>query len=106
MLFAGGPCTSGPGNIVSRSKTADMRSHADLAKGAAHLHKDACEFYAGLAHRSHRGGDSNSSSKSSVATAASPAFHVVDVFDNVVCISEADAMMKLALDDLKCLGCV
>ncbi|EED93311.1 hypothetical protein THAPSDRAFT_22248 [Thalassiosira pseudonana CCMP1335] len=51
MMFVGGPCTSGPGAIVSRLKTEDMRSHADLARNAEPLHKPACEFYASLAKR-------------------------------------------------------
>eukprot|EP01082_Thalassiosira_pseudonana_P013081 g12239.t1 g12239 contig6:1522821-1525580(+) len=41
MMFVGGPCTSGPGAIVSRLKTEDMRSHADLARNAEPLHKPA-----------------------------------------------------------------
>ncbi|EEC51618.1 predicted protein [Phaeodactylum tricornutum CCAP 1055/1] len=45
MLFTSGPCTSGPGAIVSRMKGEDMRSHADLAKNVEPLHKPACEFY-------------------------------------------------------------
>eukprot|EP00592_Proboscia_alata_P001524 CAMPEP_0194368498 /NCGR_PEP_ID=MMETSP0174-20130528/16736_1 /TAXON_ID=216777 /ORGANISM="Proboscia alata, Strain PI-D3" /LENGTH=781 /DNA_ID=CAMNT_0039144903 /DNA_START=60 /DNA_END=2405 /DNA_ORIENTATION=- len=48
MVFTGGPCTSGPGAIVQRSKTEDMRSHADLSKNNAPLHKDACEYYTKL----------------------------------------------------------
>lgn len=38
MLFTSGPCTSGPGAIVSRMKEEDIRSHADLAKNAESLH--------------------------------------------------------------------
>ena len=37
MLFTGGPCTSGPGQVVSRMKEEDMRSHQDLAKKAEPL---------------------------------------------------------------------
>mmetsp|Transcript_20684 Transcript_20684/g.30454 ORF Transcript_20684/g.30454 Transcript_20684/m.30454 type:complete len:794 (+) Transcript_20684:104-2485(+) len=63
MLFTGGPCTSGPGAIVSRAKTEDMRSHADLAKNKAPFHKEASEYYAKLAYN-----------------ASSNLCHVVDVF--------------------------
>lgn len=75
MLFTGGPCTTGPGSVVSRAKTEDMRSHADLAKNAESLHKPACEFYAKLAHSN----DPKTNSKSSPSsTSGHP--HVVDVF--------------------------
>mmetsp|Transcript_31306 Transcript_31306/g.45634 ORF Transcript_31306/g.45634 Transcript_31306/m.45634 type:complete len:810 (+) Transcript_31306:97-2526(+) len=73
MLFTGGPCTSGPGQIVSRLKTEDMRSHADLAKNAESLHKPACEFYASLAHR-------RQGKNAPAGTATTAAAHVVDVF--------------------------
>mmetsp|Transcript_32758 Transcript_32758/g.48017 ORF Transcript_32758/g.48017 Transcript_32758/m.48017 type:complete len:811 (-) Transcript_32758:206-2638(-) len=73
MLFTGGPCTSGPGQIVSRLKTEDMRSHADLAKNAESLHKPACEFYASLAHR-------RQGKNAPTGTATTAAAHVVDVF--------------------------
>jgi protein transport protein SEC23 len=49
MLFTGGPCTTGPGAIVSRAKSEDMRSHTDLAKKNAPMHKPACEYYSKLA---------------------------------------------------------
>jgi len=52
MLFTGGPCTSGPGAVVSRLKEEDMRSHADLAKKAEPLFQPACDFYAKLANPS------------------------------------------------------
>mmetsp|Transcript_8200 Transcript_8200/g.11831 ORF Transcript_8200/g.11831 Transcript_8200/m.11831 type:complete len:818 (-) Transcript_8200:184-2637(-) len=82
MLFTGGPCTSGPGAVVSRSKDEDMRSHADLAKKAEPLHQPACEFYAKLAHPSTHGQQSGKgkSSATSQSQAASPNYHVVDVF--------------------------
>ena len=50
MLFTSGPCTSGPGAVVTRLKEDDIRSHADLQKNAEPLHKPACDFYAKLAH--------------------------------------------------------
>lgn len=74
MLFTGGPCTSGPGAIVSRAKTENMRSHADLAKNAEALHKPACEFYAKLAHNN----ASKNTQSSPSSTSGHP--HVVDVF--------------------------
>lgn len=47
--FVGGPCTDGPGVIVSRELTDPIRSHKDLAKDtAAHFNK-AVKFYEGLA---------------------------------------------------------
>jgi len=47
--FVGGPCTDGPGLIVSKELTDPIRSHKDLAKDAAqHFHK-AEKFYDGLA---------------------------------------------------------
>ena len=71
MLFTSGPCTAGPGAIVSRLKEDDMRSHADLAKKAEPLHKPACDFYAKLAHSHQPSGDK----QQKVAP-----YHVVDVF--------------------------
>jgi len=82
MMFVGGPCTSGPGAIVSRLKTEDMRSHADLARNAEPLHKPACEFYASLAKR-HAVGATSGGKGSSSAAAVNPSAtscHVVDVF--------------------------
>ncbi|CAB9518921.1 transport protein SEC23 [Seminavis robusta] len=70
MLFTSGPCTAGPGAIVSRLKEDDMRSHADLAKKAEPLHKPACEFYSKLAHANTQQGQKQETA----------AFHVVDVF--------------------------
>eukprot|EP00638_Chattonella_subsalsa_P004914 CAMPEP_0117736372 /NCGR_PEP_ID=MMETSP0947-20121206/1889_1 /TAXON_ID=44440 /ORGANISM="Chattonella subsalsa, Strain CCMP2191" /LENGTH=741 /DNA_ID=CAMNT_0005551647 /DNA_START=307 /DNA_END=2532 /DNA_ORIENTATION=- len=62
MLFVQGPPTVGPGAVVQRAKSESIRSHTDLQKGTATLHKAACKFYAGVAERA-------------VASA-----HVVDVF--------------------------
>jgi len=83
MLFTGGPCTSGPGAIVSRNKIADLRSHTDLAKNAEPMHKPACEFYAKLAHRQRSGaaGTGNAKGSSGKASSSNTApIHVVDVF--------------------------
>lgn len=78
MLFTGGPCTSGPGAIVSRNKEEDMRSHQDLAKKAEPLHKPACEFYAKLAYP--QTNPTQSKQKKGTPQQASTAYHVVDVF--------------------------
>ena len=76
MLFTGGPCTHGPGAVVSRLKSRVLRSHQDLAKNAEPLHKPACEYYAKLAY-SGRGNDKsgNESLENKV-----PHMHIVDVF--------------------------
>jgi len=81
MLFTGGPCTSGPGTVVSRAKTESMRSHADLANNAETLHKPACEFYSKLAQGGSASSQNNGKKNSS---SAPPSFsghpHVVDIF--------------------------
>eukprot|EP00249_Psilotum_nudum_P009082 c21696_g1_i2 orf=1-2076(-) len=49
MAFVGGPCTEGPGMIVSKDFSEPIRSHKDLDKDAVpHYHK-AVKFYQGLA---------------------------------------------------------
>ena len=45
MTFVGGPCTHGPGAIVSKELSKTMRSHNDLLKGLAPMFKDACQHY-------------------------------------------------------------
>ena len=77
MLFTGGPCTSGPGAVVSRMKEEDMRSHADLAKKAEPLHKPACEYYAKLARPA---SPASSNKKNSPPAPPQTSYHVVDVF--------------------------
>ena len=47
--FIGGPCTDGPGIIVSKELTDPIRSHKDLAKDTASLFNKAVKFYEGLA---------------------------------------------------------
>lgn len=51
MLFVSGPPTVGPGSIVGRSKKESIRSHHDLQKNKAPLHKPALEFFRGLSDR-------------------------------------------------------
>lgn len=82
MMFVGGPCTSGPGAIVSRLKTDDIRSHADLARNAEPLFKPACEFYSSLASR-HGSKDPKAHKKKWEQAQGSNdagSMHVVDVF--------------------------
>ena len=53
MLFTGGPCTAGPGQVVDLSYKETMRSHHDLAKknAAARFHADARKYYDELSNR-------------------------------------------------------
>ena len=78
MLFTGGPCTSGPGAIVSRAKTQDMRSHTDLAQNKAPMYATACEYYMKLAVRAT--GIDPSAKKPPSPPVTSGASHVVDIF--------------------------
>ncbi|KAL9190821.1 hypothetical protein ACHAXT_000527 [Thalassiosira profunda] len=81
MMFVGGPCTSGPGQIVSRLKTDDIRSHADLHRNAEPLHKPACEYYASLAKRHAVGsGGKGKGATQAAASASAASAHVVDVY--------------------------
>jgi protein transport protein SEC23 len=82
MLFTAGPCTSGPGAVVSRLKDEDMRSHQDLAKNAEPLHKEACEFYAKLAYpgQLHEQTAQEAKKKHKEFKPTTPPYHVVDVF--------------------------
>ncbi|KAK1748886.1 protein transport protein SEC23 [Skeletonema marinoi] len=83
MMFVGGPCTSGPGQIVNRLKTEDMRSHADISRNAEPLHKPACEFYA----------RKKGSSTQAAANASATSAHVVDVF---ACSLDQVGMLEMA----------
>ncbi|CAI5469938.1 unnamed protein product [Closterium sp. Yama58-4] len=49
LSFVGGPCTEGPGVIVSRDLSEPIRSHKDLDKDAAPHYSKAVKFYEGLA---------------------------------------------------------
>ena len=83
MLFTAGPCTSGPGAVVSRLKEDDMRSHADLAKKAEPLFQPACEYYEKLANPSALGAtaaDAKNKKKAGKTPPPLAAYHVVDVF--------------------------
>ncbi len=45
MLFVGGPCTYGPGIVVSDSLKETLRSHTDIAKENAKYTKKSYKFY-------------------------------------------------------------
>ncbi|KAG4376958.1 hypothetical protein GLYMA_18G003500v4 [Glycine max] len=49
VALVGGPCTEGPGAIVSKDLSDPVRSHKDLDKDAAPFFKKAVKFYEGLA---------------------------------------------------------
>jgi len=93
MLFTGGPCTSGPGQVVSRSKAEDMRSHADLAKKAEPLFQPACEFYAKLTNPAILG--IRDEKKKKAVTPPACAYHVVDIF--------ACSLDQVGMLEMKCL---
>ncbi|MBA0616248.1 hypothetical protein Godav_016311 [Gossypium davidsonii] len=49
VALVGGPCTEGPGTIVSKDLSEPVRSHKDLDKDAAPYFKKAVKFYDSLA---------------------------------------------------------
>nr|XP_028948308.1 protein transport protein SEC23-like isoform X1 [Malus domestica] len=49
VALVGGPCTEGPGAIVSKDLSDPVRSHKDLDKDAAPYFKKAIKFYENLA---------------------------------------------------------
>lgn len=49
IALVGGPCTEGPGTIVSKDLSEPVRSHKDLDKDAAPYFKKAVKFYDNLA---------------------------------------------------------
>ncbi|EEB08026.1 GTPase activating protein Sec23b [Schizosaccharomyces japonicus yFS275] len=51
MLFAGGPCTVGAGQVVSLELKEPMRSHSDIIMNKAQHFKKASKFYTGLTQR-------------------------------------------------------
>lgn len=62
MLFVGGPCTEGPGIVVSNELKEPIRSHHDVEKDNVKYFKKATKYYESLAKR------------------ASDTSHVIDVF--------------------------
>ncbi|OWA50071.1 Protein transport protein Sec23B [Hypsibius exemplaris] len=51
VLFAGGPCTHGPGMVVGEDLKTPIRSYLDIAKGNAPFLGQAMKFYANVAAR-------------------------------------------------------
>ncbi|EOA29902.1 hypothetical protein CARUB_v10012995mg [Capsella rubella] len=49
VALIGGPCTGGPGTIVSKDLSDPVRSHKDLDKDAAPYYKKAVKFYDSIA---------------------------------------------------------
>ncbi|KAL0798723.1 hypothetical protein Bca101_053898 [Brassica carinata] len=49
VALVGGPCTEGPGTIISKDLSEPVRSHKDLDKDAAPYYKKAVKFYDGIA---------------------------------------------------------
>ncbi|KAG7583116.1 Zinc finger Sec23/Sec24-type superfamily [Arabidopsis suecica] len=49
VALIGGPCTEGPGTIVSKDLSDPVRSHKDLDKDAAPYYKKAVKFYDSIA---------------------------------------------------------
>ncbi|KAL8106124.1 protein transport protein SEC23 E-like [Apium graveolens] len=49
IALVGGPCTEGPGSIVSKDLSEPVRSHKDLDKDAAPYFRKAVQFYEELA---------------------------------------------------------
>ncbi|EXB73685.1 Protein transport protein SEC23 [Morus notabilis] len=49
IALVGGPCTEGPGSIISKDLSDPVRSHKDLDKDAAPYFKKAVKFYDSLA---------------------------------------------------------
>lgn len=56
MLFAAGPCTRGPGVVVSPELRETIRSHHDIDSDSAPHHKKATAYYDTLGKRSSRNG--------------------------------------------------
>ncbi|XP_010475248.1 PREDICTED: protein transport protein SEC23 [Camelina sativa] len=51
VALIGGPCSEGPGTIVSKDLSEPLRSHKDLDKDAAPFYKKAEKFYDALANQ-------------------------------------------------------
>lgn len=51
LCFVGGPCTIGPGLIVSTELNDELRSHTDIKKGNAKYYKETKQFYDQLIER-------------------------------------------------------
>jgi len=51
MLFTGGPCTEGPGQVASHDLKEPLRSHTDIQKENSNFRKKSIKYYAELAKR-------------------------------------------------------
>ena len=51
MLFLGGPCTEGPGQVVAVDKEEPMRGHSDIDQDGAKWYKKSTQYFNGLAQR-------------------------------------------------------
>ncbi|KAH8113783.1 copii coat protein [Phellopilus nigrolimitatus] len=56
MVFAGGPCTEGPGLVVSNELREPIRSHHDIDRDSVKHFKRATKFYEALARRASTNG--------------------------------------------------
>lgn len=56
MLFCGGPCTEGPGQVVSTELRERIRSHHDIEKDNVRYFKRALRFYENLGRRAAHNG--------------------------------------------------
>ncbi|WFD08597.1 GTPase-activating protein S23 [Malassezia vespertilionis] len=56
MLFCGGPCTEGPGQVVSTELRERIRSHHDIEKDNVRFFKRASRFYENLGRRAAHNG--------------------------------------------------
>ncbi|WFD34192.1 GTPase-activating protein S23 [Malassezia cuniculi] len=80
MLFCGGPCTEGPGNVVSTELRERIRSHHDIDKDNARYYKRATRYYEAIARRAANNG------------------HVIDVFAG--CLDQIGLLEMNSLSNL------
>ncbi|WFD45060.1 GTPase-activating protein S23 [Malassezia psittaci] len=80
MLFCGGPCTEGPGQVVSTELRERIRSHHDIEKDNVRFFKRAVRFYENLAKRSANNG------------------HTIDVFSG--CLDQVGLLEMRALSNV------
>ena len=80
MLFCGGPCTEGPGQVVSTELRERIRSHHDIEKDNVRFYKRATRFYENLAKRAAGNG------------------HTIDVFSG--CLDQVGLLEMRALSNV------
>ena len=56
MMFVGGACSQGPGQVLNDELKYPIRSHHDIEKDAAKYMKKAIKHYDGLANRASENG--------------------------------------------------